>query len=85
MTVREQIVEKLQSLSAQDQQRLLEFITSLPSAKSNQYPASNGPSGASLGAKLAALGKAAEQVATELPTDLAANHDFYLHGLPKRS
>jgi hypothetical protein len=85
MTVSEQIIAKVRSLSAQDQQRLLEFITSLPSVTSNQFPTTNGSAEDSLGTKLAAMGTAAEQIATELPTDLAANHDFYLHGLRKRS
>ena len=37
-----------------------------------------------IGAKLAALGRWAETLPTDLPTDLAANHDHYLHGRPKR-
>lgn len=34
--------------------------------------------------KLAALGRWAETQPCDLPSDLAANHDHYLHGLPKR-
>jgi len=34
---------------------------------------------------LAALGKSAEGAPCDLPEDLAANHDHYLHGLPKRT
>ena len=37
-----------------------------------------------IGAKLAALGRWVETLPTDLPTDLAANHDHYLHGRPKR-
>ena len=37
-----------------------------------------------IGAKLAALGRWAETLPTDLPTDLAANHDHYLHGRPKK-
>jgi hypothetical protein len=37
-----------------------------------------------LGDKLAELGRWAESLPTDLPPDLAANHDHYLHGLPKR-
>jgi hypothetical protein len=34
--------------------------------------------------KLAELGRWAETIPTDLPEDLAANHDHYLHGTPKR-
>jgi len=34
--------------------------------------------------KLADLGRQVESEPCDLPTDLAANHDYYLHGLPKR-
>jgi hypothetical protein len=34
--------------------------------------------------KLSDLGRWAEDLPTDLPPDLAANHDYYLHGLPKR-
>jgi hypothetical protein len=34
--------------------------------------------------KLTGLGRWAETLPTDLPADLAANHDHYLHGLPKR-
>lgn len=37
-----------------------------------------------IGQKLAALGRWAETQDTNLPEDLAVNHDYYLHGLPKR-
>jgi hypothetical protein len=35
--------------------------------------------------RLRELGKKAELRATNLPADLAENHDHYLHGQPKRS
>jgi len=34
--------------------------------------------------KLAQLGRDVESLPCDLPTDLAANHDHYLHGLSKR-
>ena len=34
--------------------------------------------------KLAELGRKMESQPCDLPADLAANHDHYLHGLPKR-
>lgn len=34
--------------------------------------------------KLTELGRQVELEPCDLPTDLAANHDHYLHGLPKR-
>jgi hypothetical protein len=37
-----------------------------------------------IGEKLAALGQWAESHPCELPSDLAENHDYYLHGQPKR-
>ena len=39
----------------------------------------------SIWVKLSELGRWAEDLPTDLPPDLAANHDHYLHGLPKRS
>jgi hypothetical protein len=33
--------------------------------------------------KLAELGRWAENLPSDLPPDLAENHDHYLHGLPK--
>lgn len=38
----------------------------------------------SIWTKLSDLGRWAEDLPTDLPTDLAAQHDYYLHGLPKR-
>ncbi|MBX6314102.1 MAG: hypothetical protein IRY99_14485 [Isosphaeraceae bacterium] len=35
-------------------------------------------------AKLADLGRWAETLPSDLPPDLAENHDHYLHGLPRR-
>jgi hypothetical protein len=37
-----------------------------------------------IGQKLARLGRSVESMPCDLPSDLAANHDYYLHGLPKR-
>ena len=37
-----------------------------------------------IGQKLAALARSLEDQPCDLPTDLAAQHDHYLHGLPKR-
>lgn len=34
--------------------------------------------------KLADLGRQVESEPNDLPADLASNHDYYLHGLPKR-
>lgn len=34
--------------------------------------------------KLVELGRQVESEPCDLPSDLAANHDHYLHGLPKR-
>jgi hypothetical protein len=38
----------------------------------------------SASSKMLELGRAAESKPCDLPSDLAANHDHYLHGLPKR-
>jgi hypothetical protein len=46
---------------------------------------SSTPSSTTIWNKLADLGRWAETQATDLPSDLAVNHDHYLHGLPKRS
>ncbi len=45
-------------------------------------PASDQPT---IWEKLRELGKKAELRETNLPSDLAENHDHYLHGLPKRT
>jgi hypothetical protein len=37
-----------------------------------------------IGQKLAELARWAETQDSDLPEDLAVNHDHYLHGLPKR-
>jgi hypothetical protein len=37
-----------------------------------------------IGQKLAALARWAETQPCDLPSDLAMNHDHYLHGMPKR-
>ncbi len=37
-----------------------------------------------IGQKLASLARSMEGQPCDLPTDLAAQHDHYLHGLPKR-
>jgi hypothetical protein len=42
------------------------------------------PEGTSIGQKMAELARWAESQPCDLPEDLAANHDYYLHGLPKR-
>jgi hypothetical protein len=39
----------------------------------------------SLGERLAALGRSMSGRPCNLPSDLAANHDHYLHGLRKRA
>jgi hypothetical protein len=38
----------------------------------------------SIGEKLAALGKWAESLPTDLPADFARQHDHYIHGTPKQ-
>ena len=42
------------------------------------------PTSSGIWARLAELGRWAETQPSELPPDLAENHDHYLHGLPKR-
>ncbi len=41
------------------------------------------PGEPSIWSKLSDLGRWAEDLPTDLPPDLAVNHDHYLHGLPK--
>jgi hypothetical protein len=40
--------------------------------------------GAAIWEKLTELGRWAETLPSDLPPDLAANHDHHLHGLPRR-
>jgi hypothetical protein len=56
------------------------FVTPVPAAASEPPPAGQ----PSIWKKLAALGRQIESMPSDLPPDLAANHDHYLHGLPKR-
>lgn len=87
MSTLEQVLAKVAALSQDDQHTLLEFIETLSSAKNRPCetapPKPARPAG--IWEKMHALAAAAEQMPTDLPVDLAANHDFYLHGLPKRS
>jgi hypothetical protein len=89
MTISEAILAKLSQLSAEDQQRILETINNLPASEhTSDNRSANGnelPAKTSIWAKLQAIGQASEETPCELPADLAANHDFYLHRLPRRS
>ena len=89
MSITEAILTKLQRLSAEDQQRILEAINKLPTTeKKDGLGSATGDAQlakTSIWAKLQAMGEAFEDAPCELPADLAANHDFYLHGLPRRS
>jgi len=57
-------------------------VTIVPTAHENDLDQRE-PS--SIGQKLAELGRWAETQPCDLPSDLAENHDHYLHGLPKKS
>jgi hypothetical protein len=48
-------------------------------------PTAEKPAVAELWQRLGELGRSVESKSTTLPADLAANHDHYLHGLPKRA
>jgi hypothetical protein len=89
MGVIDTILEKLRHLSAEDQQRVLEAIKNLPPG---QQPKDSGSANGaqaeakpSIWAKLQALSQESGETPCDLPSDLAANHDFYLHHLPRRS
>jgi hypothetical protein len=88
MTTTERIAAIAQQLSAEDQQQVLDYMSKLLSAQAapapNPAPNGSDSTGSSIWAGLAQIGKAAEGIPTDLPEDLAANHDYYLHGLPKR-
>jgi hypothetical protein len=87
--ITETILAKLRQLSAEDQQRVLDTINALPAIEqTNGGTSVNGdqlPANESIWAKLRAIGQASEEIPCELPSDLATNHDFYLHRLPRRS
>ena len=89
MTVTETIIARVRHLSVQDQQRVLELISTLPSSKSADAGAATNGDGErperAFWSSLQRLGEASEKLPCDLPADFAANHDFYLHGLPKRS
>jgi hypothetical protein len=58
------------------------IVTVVPSLRSS--PESPGNETRTIWQKLADLGRQVESEPCDLPSDLAANHDYYLHGLPKR-
>jgi hypothetical protein len=66
-----EIEAAIEQLPPQEQRQLRERLL-----KRDQAP----PSSLSIGKKLLALAGKAKG----LPPDMAANHDYYLHGLPKR-
>ena len=88
MTITEAILAKLQHLSPIEQQHILDTINKLPGTAGKNGPGLPTdealPAKPSIWAKLQAIGQLAEESPCDLPTDLAANHDFYLHGLPRR-
>lgn len=86
--ITQELLDKVRSLSLEDQRKLLDVIATLPSAKSASTPTTGENSSASqpsVWQHLSQLGKTLEETPCDLPEDLAANHDFYLHGLSKRS
>jgi len=56
-----------------------DVVVMLPEAESAQ------PGEPTIWTKLSDLGQWAEDLPTDLPTDLASNHDHYLHSPSKRS
>ena len=66
-----EIEAAIEKLPPQEQRRLLERLLKRKPAQ---------PSNLSIGKKLLTLAGKAKG----LPSDFAANHDHYLHGLPKR-
>lgn len=58
------------------------IVTVVPVPGTNQEAA--GSDTRTIWQKLADLGRQVESEPCDLPSDLAANHDHYLHGLPKR-
>lgn len=57
-------------------------VTVIPVRDSAQHPVSGEQQ--TIWQKLADLGRQVESEPCDLPSDLAANHDHYMHGLPKR-
>jgi hypothetical protein len=64
-----EIESAIEKISAQEQQKVREWLLARDTARQPVLK------------KLRSLAGAAKN----LPTDLAANHDHYLHGAPKRS
>ena len=85
MTVTDAIIAKLRHLSRENQQKVLELVSSLPAAQpdetASRIDGDEERSQPSIWTKLREIGEASERVPCSLPADLAANHDFYLHGL----
>ena len=57
------------------------LVTVVPVPPSQE---AGGTYGGTIWQKLTDLGRQVESEPCDLPSDLAANHDYYLHGLPKR-
>lgn len=58
---------------------------SLPEGTKVRITADGPTSESTIWEKLVELGRKADLRETNLPADLAENHDHYLHGLPKKS
>jgi hypothetical protein len=86
VTIAEAIIERLNRLSIEDQQRVLEVVTrlSVDQPIDPLQATKKDADSPTIFEKLARLGEAVESEDCYLPEDLAQNHDFYLHGLPKR-
>lgn len=73
MSVSETLIEKIKQLSHTDQEKVLRYVEGMPVQQ------------ASLFDRFADFVHCMDQQPSQLPPDLAKNHDHYLHGMPKRS
>ena len=84
MSITDQVIQKIQALPLEGQQRVLDFVESLKQPAEAEETKSNGEARPTIWQKLSKLGREMELLPTDLPEDLAKNHDHYLHGMPKR-
>lgn len=81
MALIDSVIEKIRALPPERQQRVLEFLQSLEEPRNGDIARRRQ---VSVWDEISTLGRELEALPTELPDDLARNHDHYLHGMPKR-
>ncbi|MFT3881976.1 MAG: hypothetical protein QM703_20260 [Gemmatales bacterium] len=73
MSVSEMLIDKIKQLSHTEQEKVLKYVEGMPSQQTTLLD------------RFADYLHDMDKLPSQLPADLAKNHDHYLHGMPKRS